>query len=65
MHGYNKENYIIENKFNAIGIDSLDYLNILLEIECKYGISFLDGDAEKLNTPAKLINYVQSKIYED
>jgi acyl carrier protein len=44
-----------------LGVDSLDVLEIVTEIEIKFGIDIPDEDAEKLTTVGSLIRYIKAK----
>ncbi|HTC01047.1 MAG TPA: acyl carrier protein [Ferruginibacter sp.] len=46
---------------NDLGVDSLDVLEIMMEVEKKFGINIPDEDAEKLTTVESLIRYVKAK----
>jgi len=44
-----------------LGVDSLDVLEIRMEVEKKFEINIPDEDAEKLTTVGSLIRYVKAK----
>jgi len=44
-----------------IGCDSLDMMNILLQIQEKYDVQINDEDVEKLNTIKNIINFLKNK----
>lgn len=45
-----------------LGIDSLDYAELVMEFEQTFDIKIPDDDAEKMNTISSAINYIMSKI---
>ena len=48
-----------ENLFDE-GIDSLELMNILLEIEEQYGIEIPDEDVDKCNSIEGIVRYLQN-----
>ena len=47
------------NFINDLGADSLNIVEIVMEIEDEYGIVIPDEDVEELNTVADLKNYIK------
>jgi acyl carrier protein len=45
-----------------LGIDSLDYAELVMEFEQSFDIKIPDDDAEKLQTIGQAIDYIGSKI---
>jgi len=45
-----------------LGIDSLDYAELVMEFEQSFDIKIPDDDAEKMQTIGQAVNYIQSKI---
>lgn len=45
-----------------LGIDSLDYAELVMEFEQAFDIKIPDDDAEKMQTIGHAVNYIQSKI---
>ena len=45
-----------------LGIDSLDYAELVMEFEQTFDIKIPDDDAEKMQTIGMAIAYIQSKI---
>ena len=45
-----------------LGIDSLDYAELVMEFEQTFDIKIPDDDAEKMNTIGSAVQYIQSKI---
>ena len=50
------------NFVKDLGIDSLDYAEIVMEFEQSFDIRIPDDDAEKLQTFGEAVKYIQSKI---
>jgi acyl carrier protein len=44
-----------------LGIDSLDYAELVMEFEQTFDIKIPDDDADKLQTIAQAISYIQEK----
>ena len=47
---------------NDLGADSLDTVELIMELENRFNIQIPDEDQEKIQTVGDAINYVQSKI---
>ncbi len=47
-----------------LGADSLDTVEMIMEIEDEFGIEIPDEDAEKIQTVGKAIEYVKKKVEE-
>ncbi|KAH9422714.1 uncharacterized protein LOC113793784 [Dermatophagoides pteronyssinus] len=47
--------------YKDLGLDSLDHVEIIMAIEDEFHFEIPDADAEKLNTPRDLLNYIQIK----
>ena len=45
-----------------LGIDSLDYAEIVMEFEQTFDIRIPDDDAEKLQTFGEAVKYIENKI---
>jgi len=45
-----------------LGIDSLDYAELVMEFEQAFDIKIPDDDAEKMQTIGQAIAYIESKI---
>lgn len=50
------------NFVKDLGIDSLDYAEIVMEFEQTFDIRIPDDDAEKLQTFGQAVKYIQEKI---
>jgi acyl carrier protein len=50
------------NFIKDLGIDSLDYAEIVMEFEQTFNIRIPDDDAEKLQTFGEAVKYIQSKL---
>jgi acyl carrier protein len=50
------------NFVKDLGIDSLDYAEIVMEFEQAFDIRIPDDDAEKLQTFGQAVKYIQEKI---
>ena len=47
---------------DTLGADSLDTVEMVMEIEDEFGIEIPDEDAEKMSTVGDAIAYVKSKV---
>lgn len=45
-----------------LGIDSLDYAELVMEFEQSFDIKIPDDDAEKMSTIASAVEYIMSKV---
>ncbi len=45
-----------------LGIDSLDYAELVMEFEQTFDIKIPDDDAEKMQTIAQAVSYIEAKI---
>jgi acyl carrier protein len=45
-----------------LGIDSLDYAELVMEFEQAFDIKIPDDDAEKMQTIGQAVGYIQSKL---
>ena len=50
------------NFVKDLGIDSLDYAEIVMEFEQTFDIRIPDDDAEKLQTYDEAVKYIQGKV---
>lgn len=50
------------NFIKDLGIDSLDYAEIVMEFEQTFDIRIADSDAEKLQTVGQAVKYIEDKI---
>jgi len=47
---------------NDFGADSLDMVELIMEIEDEFGIEIPDDEAEKLSTVEEAINFIVAKM---
>jgi acyl carrier protein len=52
------------NMVKDLGIDSLDYAELVMEFETTFDIRIPDSDAEKLTTIKDAVSYIENKIKE-
>lgn len=52
------------NFVKDLGIDSLDYAELVMEFEQNFNIKIPDADAEHMQTINQAINYIQKKVDE-
>jgi acyl carrier protein len=60
--GYDTALLVLDRPFKECGIDSLEYVNLLLAVEDKYSIVISNDEADALKTPHDLIEHVNAKI---
>ena len=51
-----------DNLKNDLGMDSLDKMAVIIDIEGKFNVQFVGEEAEKLNTVEDVIDYVRTEI---
>ena len=52
------------NFTNDLGADSLDRVELIMEIEDEFGISISEDQAEKIATVGDAVKYVEEKVAE-
>lgn len=52
------------NLIKDLGIDSLDYAELVMEFEQTFDIRIPDNDAEELSTVGQAVKYISKKIKE-
>ncbi len=50
------------NLIRDLGIDSLDYAELVMEFEQNFDVKIPDTDAEKLQTVGGIVDYLNSKL---
>jgi len=50
------------NFVRDLGIDSLDYAELVMEFEQTFDIKIPDDDAEKMQTIGQAVSYIESKL---
>lgn len=50
-----------QSTLQDLGADSLDMVEIIMNIEEEFGIQINDEEAEKLHTMAEVVNYVHER----
>ena len=60
--GVNKDQIKPESKFSDdLGADSLDTVELIMELENEFGVQIPDEDAEKIGTVQQAIDYILKK----
>lgn len=52
------------NFIKDLGIDSLDYAELVMEFEQAFDIRITDSDAEQLETISQAVDFIEKKISE-
>ena len=61
--GISPKDYTDESNFKEdLGCDSLDIIDLVMEVEREFNISIPDSDIEKILTVEGLINYVKGRL---
>lgn len=55
-----KDSHLVDD----LGADSLDSVEIVLELEQEYNLAISDEDSEKLTTFGKLVDYIHKRVNE-
>jgi acyl carrier protein len=45
-----------------LGLDSLDHVEIIVQLEEAFGYEVPDSDYEKLNTPHEMASYIEQRL---
>jgi len=53
------------NLIKDLGIDSLDYAELIMEFEQDFNIRIPDNDAEQLQTVSEIVKYVEKKLKKE
>lgn len=61
IHGYPSDVRMDANLLEEGDIDSLDYIEIIMDIESKYNIQIPDEVAEKFKTPNQIVSYLRER----
>ncbi len=57
------EDITLETSFiDDLGADSLDSIELVMELEEKFGIEIPDEDAQEMHTVGDVVNYIGKKI---
>ena len=57
------EDITLETSFiDGLGADSLDSIELVMELEERFGIEIPDEDAQELQTVGDVVNYIGKKI---
>ena len=60
--GVNTDQIKMESKFSDdLGADSLDTVELIMELENEFGVQIPDEDAEKIGTVQQAIDYIVNK----
>ncbi|NTU54375.1 MAG: acyl carrier protein [Chlorobiaceae bacterium] len=60
--GVNKDQITPEAKFaDDLGADSLDTVELIMELENEFGVQIPDEDAEKIGTVKQAVDYIVNK----
>ena len=51
-----------EDSLKSLGLDSLDKADIMIRIEDEFNIEFTEDDMSSIDTVAKLIDTIESKL---
>ena len=60
--GHDSERYDRESTFADMGADSLDAVELLMEVENEFVLEIPDDDAEMITTPAAAVEYLSARM---
>ncbi len=62
--GEDKADSITEDALlmDDLGLDSLETMDLIMNLESEFGISIPDEDIEKIKTVGDVVNYIMEKI---
>jgi len=59
--GYKKAEVSLDSRFvEDLGADSIDEVELVINLEVNFGIAITDENAEKIKTPRHLIKYLEN-----
>ncbi|MDI3327123.1 MAG: acyl carrier protein [Alicyclobacillaceae bacterium] len=59
--GVDEDKVTMEASFkDDLGADSLDIVELVMELEDEFGMEISDEDAEKISTVAEVVQYIES-----
>lgn len=59
--GVEESKVTLEASFKEdLGADSLDVVELVMELEDEFGVEISDGDAENINTVGDAVKYIES-----
>jgi len=59
--GVDAEKVVLEASFKEdLNADSLDVVELIMELEDEFNLEISDEDAEKITTVGEVVNYIQS-----
>ena len=56
------EEVTVESTFEGLGLDSLDGMNLLFELETEFGISILDEEAKSIRSIRQMVEGVEKLL---
>lgn len=60
--GINSKHYSEDSNFREdLGCDSLDFIDLIMEVEREFNIAIPDSDIDQVTTVKGLINYVKER----
>ncbi|MBX6394836.1 MAG: acyl carrier protein [Alicyclobacillaceae bacterium] len=60
--GVDEDKVTMEASFkDDLGADSLDIVELVMELEDEFGMEISDEDAEKISTVAEVVQYIESR----
>lgn len=60
----NKAEFGMDDKLSALGLDSLDHVELVMELEEQLEVDVDDDDANAADTSAKLVKLFADAVYE-
>ena len=61
--GINSKDYTDESSFKEdLGCDSLDIVDLIMDVEREFNIAIPDSDIDQISTVKGLINYVEGRL---
>lgn len=52
----------MESELEELGMDSLDGVELIMELEEEFGIEIPDEDAEKVKTVGQIVTYIEKRL---
>ena len=59
--GLDRTAVTLDSTLESLGVDSLDAVDLILAIESKYNVHIPDEESPKLDTPRKMIAFIEAQ----
>ena len=60
--GLDRNAVTLDSTLESLGVDSLDAVDLIMATESKYNVHIPDEESPKLDTPRKMIAFVEAQV---